>query len=262
MATIHPTAIVEDGAQLGENVTIGPFCYVGPHVTIGDGTVLRQRVTVEGRTTIGRDNVFYAGASIGCDPQDKKYAGEPTRLEIGDRNVVRENCTMSIGTVQDVGLTVVGSDNLFMANAHVAHDCRIGNHIIAANNVAFAGHVTVEDYAIVGGQTGVHQFVRIGAHAMVGGVSAVLRDVPPFVICAQNPAEPHGLNIVGLRRSGYSEKTLRALHKAYRTLYREGLLVKDAIRTIREMSETAEEGQEQLRQFADFIEKSERGIIR
>lgn len=168
-ARIHPTALVDERATIGQDVVVGPFCYVGPDVKIGDRTVLRSHVTVEGRTTLGADNVVYPGAAIGCEPQDKKYAGEDTVLVVGDRNVIRENCTLSIGTVQDEGITRVGSDNLFMANAHVAHDCRVGNGTILANNVALAGHVTLEDYAIVGGQTGVHQFCRVGAHAMVGG---------------------------------------------------------------------------------------------
>ena len=171
------------------DVVVGPFCLVGPKVRIGAGTHLRSHVCVEGRTTIGSGNVIYAGASIGCDPQDKKYAGEDTVLVVGDNNVIRENCTFSIGTIQDEGVTTVGSDNLFMANVHVAHDCRVGSHTIIANNVALAGHVRVDDWAIVGGQTGVHQFVRIGEHAMVGGASAVLRDVPttPVRLTASTP---------------------------------------------------------------------------
>lgn len=262
MAQIHPSACVDPKAELAEDVVVGPFCLVGPDVRIGRGTHLRNHVTVEGRTTLGEYNVVYAGASIGCHPQDKKYAGEDTALVVGDHNVIRENCTFSIGTVQDEGVTTVGSGNLFMANAHVAHDCRIGDNIIAANNVAFAGHVHVEDYAIVGGQTGVHQFVRIGAHAMVGGASACLRDVPPYVICSGNPAAPHGLNTVGLRRSGFSDETVRALHKAYRLLYRDGLLVKEAVEAVRALSVEFPESAESLLHFADFVAGSERGLIR
>lgn len=193
MAQIHPSSIVHPEAVLADDVIVGPFCLVGPKVQIGAGTHLRSHVCVEGRTTIGSGNVIYAGASIGCDPQDKKYAGEDTALVVGDNNVIRENCTLSIGTVQDEGITRVGSDNLFMANVHVAHDCRVGDHTIIANNVALAGHVTVEDWAIIGGQTGVHQFVRIGAHSMVGGASAALRDVPPYVICSGNRLSLMGL---------------------------------------------------------------------
>ena len=200
-ARIHPTALVDERATIGQDVVVGPFCFVGPDVKIGDRTVLRSHVTVEGRTTLGTDNVVYPGAAIGCEPQDKKYAGEDTVLIVGDRNVIRENCTLSIGTVQDEGVTRVGSDNLFMANAHVAHDCRVGNGTILANNVALAGHVTLEDYAIVGGQTGVHQFCRVGAHAMVGGVArrAALRHLRGKPLRAAR-AQSRGTSPLGLQR--------------------------------------------------------------
>lgn len=261
-AKVHATAIVAEGARIGEEVEIGPFCLIGENVVIGARTRLRSHVTVDGDTEIGCENLVYAGASIGCDPQDKKYAGEKTRLVIGDRNVIRENCTLSIGTVQDEGITRVGSDNLFMANVHVAHDCRVGSNVIIANNVALAGHVTVEDYAIVGGQTGVHQFVRLGEHSMTGGASAVLRDVPPFVICNGNPCEPHGLNLVGLRRSGYGDDTMRALRKAYGALYRENLTVKEALEKIEALKAEFPESAAELTRFAAFVAASERGIIR
>lgn len=180
MTQIHPSAIVDSQAELAEDVVVGPFCLVGPKVCIGAGTVLRSHVVVEGSTTIGARNVIYAGASIGCHPQDKKYRGEDTRLVVGDDNVIRENCTMSIGTIQDQGLTTVGSRNLFMANAHVAHDCQVGSDVILANNVALGGHVIVGDHAILGGQSAAHQFVRIGAYAMVGGAAGVLRMCRPL----------------------------------------------------------------------------------
>lgn len=262
MAQIHALSVVHPDAQLADDVVVGPFCVIGPKVKIGAGTVLRSHVCVEGRTTIGKGNVIYAGASIGCDPQDKKYAGEDTALIVGDNNVIRENCTFSIGTVQDEGLTVVGSDNLFMANAHVAHDVKVGDGTIIANNVALAGHVTIEDYVIVGGQTGVHQFVRIGAHAMVGGAACVLRDVPPYVICAGNPAEPHGLNTVGLRRHNYSNDQIRALHQAYRVLYREGLTIKEVVEKLPTLKETFPDAQAQLEHFTAFVGNSPRGLIR
>lgn len=262
MAKIHPSSVVHPEAELADDVTVGPFCLIGPKVRIGAGTHLRSHVCVEGRTTIGAGNVVYAGASIGCDPQDKKYAGEDTELFVGDNNVIRENCTLAIGTIQDHGVTRVGSGNLFMANVHVAHDCLVGDQTIIANNVALAGHVTVEDYAIIGGQTGVHQFVRVGQHAMVGGASACLRDVPPFVICSGNPAQPHGLNSVGLRRFGYSDVQVRALHQAYRLLYREGLLVKEAVEQIRALVEANPDAAPLLNAFADFVAESPRGIIR
>ena len=262
MAQIHPSSIVHSDAELADDVYVGPFCLIGPKVRIGAGTRLRSHVCVEGRTVIGTGNVVYAGASIGCVPQDKKYAGEDTELFVGDNNVIRENCTLSIGTIQDHGVTRVGSGNLFMANVHVAHDCLVGDNTIIANNVALAGHVTVEDYAIIGGQSGVHQFVRIGQHAMVGGASAVLRDVPPFVICSGNPCSPAGLNSVGLRRFGYSDRIVRGLHHAYRTLYREGLIVKEAVEKIRALVEEFPEGKEQIEAFAEFVASSPRGVIR
>lgn len=262
-AQIHPTAIVEEGAEIGADVVIGPFCMVGPNVKIGPRTVLRSHVVVEGRTTIGADNVIYMGTAIGCHPQDKKYDNEDTVLIIGDKNVIREHCTFSIGTVQDEGITRVGDDNLFMTGSHVAHDCKVGSHTIIANNVALAGHVVVEDYAIIGGQAGVHQFVRVGAHTMTGGLSAVLRDVPPFVICSGNPAEPHGLNLVGLRRSGYTDSQLRALRYAYGALYRENLTVKEAIAKIdTRLKAQYPDSVDVLEQFKTFIASSPRGLIR
>ncbi len=264
MPIIHPSSIVDPKAQLAEDVKIGPFCIVGPDVVIGEGTELKSHVTVAGRTTIGRGNVFYQGAAVGCDPQDKKYAGEPTRLEIGDENVVRENCTLSIGTTQDIGLTTIGSRNLLMANVHIAHDCRIGSDCILANNNAIAGHVHIEDHAILGGQTGVHQFVHVGTYAMVGGASAVLRDVPPYVICSNNPCAPHGLNLVGLRRAGFSSEFLSLMKSAYKALYREGNLIADAAREIDELIDQATQAdtRDRLTHFRNFVVNSPRGIIR
>lgn len=262
MAQIHPSAIVDPRAELAEDVVVGPFCLVGPNVKIGDGTVLRSHVVAEGRTTIGRRNTIYAGASIGCAPQDKKYAGEDTMLVVGDDNVIRENCTFSIGTTQDHGITRVGSRGLFMANAHVAHDCVVGDDVILANNVALGGHVTVEDHAILGGQAAVHQFGRVGAYSMVGGASGVLQDVPPFVICHLNPCQPAGLNTVGLRRAGFADEAIRALRRAYGLVYREGLTLKDALAQIRELAQSVPAAQTELTHFADFIAASTRGIIR
>lgn len=262
MAQIHPTSVVDARAELADDVEIGPFCLIGPEVKIGAGTRLRSHVVVEGRTTIGCRNVIYAGASIGCHPQDKKYAGEDTELVVGDDNVIRENCTFSIGTVQDHGITRVGSRNLFMANAHVAHDCVVGNDVILANNVALAGHVTVEDFAIIGGQTGVHQFVRVGAHAMVGGASAVLRDVPPYVICHLNPCTPAGLNLVGLRRSGFTDEQMRALRRAYGALYRENLTVREAAEKMETLKTEFPGAASEIEHFRRFVVESPRGVIR
>ncbi|WP_295479999.1 acyl-ACP--UDP-N-acetylglucosamine O-acyltransferase [Sutterella sp.] len=262
MPQIHPSAVVAPEAVLAEDVVVGPFCLIGPKVKIGAGTVLRSHVVVEGRTEIGCRNVVYAGASIGCDPQDKKYRGEDTALIVGDDNVIRENCTMSIGTTQDEGITRVGSRNLFMANAHVAHDCRVGNDVILANNVALAGHVTVGDFAILGGQAAVHQFVRIGEHAMVGGASGVLQDVPPYVICHLNPCKVAGLNLVGLRRSGYTDEQIRALRKAYGHFYRENLTVKEAAEKIEALKVDFPGAAHVLDVFVGFVTTSPRGVIR
>lgn len=264
MAKIHPSSIVDAAAQLADDVQVGPFCWIGPHVRIGAGTVLKSHVTIHGRTTVGERNVIYAGAALGCDPQDKKYAGEPTTLSVGDDNVIRENCTLSIGTVQDEGHTSVGSRNLLMANVHVAHDCRVGNDTIMANNVGLAGHVHLEDHAIVGGNSGVHQFVHIGAYAMVGGMSAVLRDVPPYVICSNNPCAPHGLNAIGLRRAGFSSQCLMLLKECYKALYREGQLVADFAKEAEAIIERAEDPdtRARLQHFRDFVVASPRGIIR
>lgn len=262
MAQIHPSAVVDPRAELADDVVVGPFSLVGPDVRIGAGTVLRSHVVVEGRTTIGCRNEIFAGSSIGCRPQDKKYAGEDTMLTIGDDNVIRENCTFSIGTVQDEGHTRVGSRGLFMANAHVAHDCVVGDDVILANNVALAGHVTVEDAAIIGGQTGVHQFVRIGRNAMVGGASAVLQDVPPYVICHLNPCVPAGLNIVGLRRKGWDDQMMRAMRRAYGALYREGLIFKEALAKIEALEAEFPAAAQELRHFREFVAASKRGIIR
>ncbi len=262
MAQIHPSAVVDPRAVLADDVVVGPFCLVGPEVRIGRGTVLRSHVVVEGRTTIGERNVIFAGASIGCQPQDKKYAGEDTALIVGDDNVIRENCTMSIGTIQDHGLTTVGSRNLFMANAHVAHDCSVGSDVILANNVALGGHVVIEDHAILGGQAAVHQFCRVGAYAMVGGLSGVVQDVPPYLICHLNPAKPVGLNIVGLRRAGFTDEQIRAMRAAFGAVYRENLVVKEALAKIDALKAEMPGAAEVLAHFADFIASSKRGISR
>ncbi len=263
MAKIHPTSIVDSHAQLADDVEVGPFCIIGPDVVIGSGTVLNSHVTVAGRTRIGCRNRIFQNAAVGCEPQDKKYAGEDTALEIGDDNVIRENCTISIGTVQDQSVTRVGSRNLFMANVHVAHDCQLGNDIIVANNVALAGHVWLEDFVIVGGSAAVHQFCHIGRNAMVSGLAGILRDVPPYVVCSGNPAAPHGLNLVGLRRHGFSQETIFKLKSAYKSLYREGNLVSDAAREIEALyAECDAETLEHVKHFHDFVVNSERGVIR
>ena len=263
MAQIHPSSIVDSRAQLADDVVVGPFCIIGPDVVIDSGTVLNSHVTVAGRTRIGKNNRIFQNAAVGCEPQDKKYQGEDTALEIGDENVIRENCTISIGTVQDHGITRIGSRNLFMANVHIAHDCQVGSDTILANNVAVAGHVWIEDFVILGGQAAVHQFCHLGRNAMIGGAAGILRDVPPYVICSGNPAVPHGLNLVGLRRHGFSQECLFKLKSAYKALYREGNLVADAGREIEELYEGCdEETLKHLKHFHDFVVYSERGVIR
>lgn len=262
MPQIHPTSIVDSHAELADDVVIGPFCIVGPKVRIGAGTVLRSHIVVDGRTEMGARNLVYAGASIGCAPQDKKYRGEDTILIVGDDNVIRENCTMAIGTTQDEGITRVGSRNLFMANAHVAHDCHVGDDVILANNVALAGHVTIGNHAILGGQAAVHQFVRVGEFAMVGGASGVLQDIPPYVICHLNPCKVAGLNIVGLRRAGFSDEQVRALRKAYGHFYRENLTVKEAAEKIEALRAEYPGAAVELEKFLTFVTTSPRGVTR
>ncbi|MBG6240976.1 MAG: acyl-ACP--UDP-N-acetylglucosamine O-acyltransferase [Candidatus Symbiopectobacterium sp. Dall1.0] len=257
-AFIHPSAIVEDGAIIGARVHIGPFCYVGSHVEIGEGTVLKSHVVVNGITKIGRDNEIYQFSSIGEVNQDLKYAGEPTRVEIGDRNRIRESVTIHRGTEQGGGLTKVGSDNLLMINTHIAHDCVIGNRCILANNATLGGHVEVDDFAIIGGMTAVHQFCVIGAHVMVGGCSGVAQDVPPYVIAQGNHATPFGLNIEGLKRRGFEKETQQAIRNAYKLLYRSG-------RTLEEVKpeiEALAKDHPAVQAFIDFFARSTRGIIR
>ena len=257
-AFIHPTAIVEEGASIGANAHIGPFCIVGPHVEIGEGTVLKSHVVVNGHTKIGRDNEIYQFASIGEVNQDLKYAGEPTRVEIGDRNRIRESVTIHRGTVQGGGLTKVGSDNLLMINAHVAHDCTIGNRCILANNATLAGHVSLDDFVIIGGMTAVHQFCIIGAHVMVGGCSGVAQDVPPYVIAQGNHATPFGVNIEGLKRRGFTREAITAIRNAYKALYRSGKTLEEVKPEIAELAKQYPE----VQAFSDFFERSTRGLIR
>ncbi|WP_026224477.1 acyl-ACP--UDP-N-acetylglucosamine O-acyltransferase [Methyloversatilis thermotolerans] len=259
MAThIHPGALVDPAARIGDNVEIGAFSIIGPNVEIGDGTKVHPHVVIQGHTRIGRDNVFHPFCSIGGDPQDKKYDGEPTRLIIGDRNTVREYATMNCGTVQDGGVTRVGDDNWIMAYVHVAHDCQVGSHTIMANNTALAGHVHVGDWAILGGFTGVHQFVRVGAHSFCGVHSSVLQDVPPYVLANGVPATPHGINAEGLRRRGFSNEAIMAIKRAYKTLYREGLKLDEAKALIAEAAQEAPE----VSLLSEFLTAGGRGIIR
>lgn len=257
-AQIHPLAVVEEGAVIGANVKIGPFCYVDSKVEIGEGTQLMSHVVVKGPTKIGKDNRIFQFASIGEECQDLKYKGEDTQLIIGDRNTIRESVTMHRGTIQDGGITKVGSDNLFMINAHVAHDCLVGDRCIFANNATLAGHVTIEDNAIVGGMSAIHQFCKVGAHAMLGGGSIVVQDVPPYVMAQGNHCAPFGINIEGLKRRGFEKAEIHAIRRAYKAIYRAGITLEEA------KAEIAKEASEfpVVQRFLDFLEDSKRGIIR
>lgn len=262
MARIHPTAIVDPKAELAADVEVGPFAVIGPKVQIGARTSVGAHALIDGRTRIGRDNRIFPFCAIGGIPQDKKYAGEDTALEIGDGNTIREYCTLNTGTVQDAGVTRVGSGNWIMAYVHIAHDCRIGDHTIFANGVQLAGHVHVGDWAILGGLTGVHQFVRIGAHAMTGAGTTLLQDLPPFVICNGNPAAPHGINVEGLKRRGFDAETIGALRRAYKAIYKEGRTVADACAALEALASAAPGAAAHLNALRGFVRDSSRGIVR
>lgn len=255
---IHPTAIIHPNARLAEGVSVGAYSLIGEHVEIGEGSVIGAHCVITGHTRIGRNNRFYSFCSIGEEPQDKKYRGEPTRLEIGDGNTVREYCSFNVGTAQDVGVTRVGNDNWIMAYVHIAHDCQVGSHAIFANNATLAGHVSVGDYAILGGFTGVHQFCRIGAHSFCGVGTVLTQDLPPFVTIAGNPASAHGINAEGLRRRGYSAEAIAAIKRAYKSLYRKGLTLDEARVEIAALARETPE----LAPFAEFINTPGRGIVR
>lgn len=255
---IHPQAIVDPSAKLGEGVEIGAFSIIGPDVEIGDGTVVKSHVVIKGPTTIGRNNVIFQFSSVGEDCQDKKYAGEPTRLVIGDDNVIRESCTIHRGTVQDQGITQIGSGNLLMAYVHVAHDCMVGSHCILANSTTLAGHVHVDDYAILGGGTMVHQFCKIGTQSMSAGGSIVLRDIPAFVMASGQSASAYGLNSEGLKRRGVDSNIVQELKRAYKTVYRKGLRTAEAIEELKDVAAS----NSYVKTFVESIERSERGIVR
>ena len=255
---IDARAVVSPEAQLAADVSVGPFSIIGPHVQIGPRTVIGPHAVVNGPTTIGADNRIFQFASIGDAPQDKKYQGEPTRLEIGDRNVFRESCTINRGTTHDKGVTHIGSDNLFMAFSHVAHDCVIGNQTVFANCASLAGHVEIGDWAILGGLTAVHQFVRIGAHAFLGGGAVLRGDVPPYVMVAGNPATPHAVNAEGLRRRGFSEEQIRRIREAYRTVYRSEMKLAEALTALAPLAQAHPE----IRVFVEFIQASTRSLAR
>ncbi len=259
---VHATAIVAPDAQLASDVQVGPYSIVGPNVSIGAGTKVGPHCVIDGHTAIGKNNVFYRFCSIGGMPQDKKYGGEPTRLEIGDGNMVREYVTINTGTVQDVGVTRVKDDNWIMAYVHIAHDCQIASHTVIANNVQLAGHIHIDDYAIIGGSSAVHQFVRIGAHTMVGGTSSIRQDVPPYVIGAGDPFRTVGINSEGLRRRGYPAEVIAALKEAYRILYRRKLNTTEALEQILALQHSQPDARAALQPMVDFLQASSRGISR
>ena len=255
---IDARAIVSGEAELAADVSVGPFSIIGPQVQIGPRTVVGPHVVINGPTTIGAGNRIFQFASIGDAPQDKKYQGEPTRLQIGDRNVFRESCTMNRGTAHGQGVTRIGSDNLFMAYAHVAHDCVVGSHTVFANCAALGGHVEIGDWAILGGLTAVHQFTKIGAHAFLGGGAIVTRDVPPYVMVAGNPAVPHAVNSEGLKRRGFTEEQIRHIRDAYRIVYRSDLKLAEALARLAPQAD----GRPEIRAFVDFIHASTRSLAR
>ena len=256
---IDPRAVVHEGAELAEGVEVGPFAVIGPHVRLGPGCRIGAHAVVEGRTTLGRNCRVFPFASVGTIPQDLKYHGEDTRLEIGDRTVIREFATVNIGTEGGGGVTRVGADCLLMAYTHVAHDCQLGDHVILSNAVNLAGHVVLEDWVVIGGLSAVHQFVRIGTHAFVGGCSAVTLDVPPYVSAAGNRAKLYGLNLVGLKRRGFHDEALRALRRAYRTVFQAGETLEKSLEAVRSGPEYQVP---EVRRFVEFIASSERGVTR
>jgi UDP-N-acetylglucosamine acyltransferase len=255
---IDPRAVIDPRAQLAAGVTVGPYTVIGPNVTVGEGTWIGPHVVIDGPTRIGRDNRIFQFASLGAAPQDKKYQGEDTRLEIGDRNTIREFVTFNRGTVQDAGVTRIGDDNWIMAYVHIAHDCRIGNQTIFANNASLAGHVRIDDYVILGGFTLVHQFCHIGAHSLTAFGSGISMDVPPYVTVGGSPAHAHGLNMEGLRRRGFPEDVRRLLKQAYRTIYRENRPLAEALDTLRPLAADCPE----LDVLVRFLENRTRGITR
>jgi UDP-N-acetylglucosamine acyltransferase len=258
VSQVHPTAIVDPRAKLGEGVTVGPYTVIDGDVEIGDGTSIGSHNVITGHTKIGRENRIYHFCSIGEANQDKKYKGEPTRLQVGDRNTIREYCSLNRGTVQDRGVTTVGNDNWMMAYCHVAHDCLVGDNTVFANHATLAGHVDIGDWTILGGFVGVHQFVKVGAHVMAGISSVVTQDVPPFVMIAGNPTSPFGINAEGLKRRGFSAAGITALKRAYKTLYKSGLSLAEAKDELALQAAASPD----VQALVDFLAGSTRGILR
>jgi UDP-N-acetylglucosamine acyltransferase len=255
---IHPTALVDPGAHLDPGVEVGPYCVIGAHVQIGAGTIIGAHCVLDGWTVIGRENRIGPYASIGGPPQDKKYRGEPTRLEIGDRNTIREFCTINTGTVQDQGITRLGDDNWLMSYVHIAHDCNVGSHTIFANCTQLAGHVHVGDWVIFGGFTGVHQFCRVGAHSMTAINTVLVHDLPPYVMAQGDTASAHGINAEGLKRRGFSADAIAGIKRAYKTIYRSGMTLEEARLAVAEQARTCPE----VAILAEFLGSGTRGIVR
>ena len=264
MSLIHPTAVIDPAAQLDSTVAVGPYAVIGPHVRIGSGTQIGAHCVIEGHTTIGRDNKIFQFNSLGAVPQDKKYAGEPCELRIGDRNTIREFCTFNIGTASDAGVTQVGNDNWIMAYVHLAHDCQVGNHTIFANSSQLAGHVHVGDWVILGGFTVVHQFCRLGAHSFTAMNSLLFADLPPFVMCQGQPAQARSMNFEGLKRRGFSPERVRAVKAMHKALYRDGLTLAQAQAQIASITADTPDAAPDVHMMLDFLGQTsaERGIVR
>jgi UDP-N-acetylglucosamine acyltransferase len=255
---IHPTAQVAPGVELGDGVEVGAYAVIGSDVQVGVNTRIGPHAVIQGPTRIGADNVIFQFASVGSAPQDKKYKGEPTRLEVGDRNVIRECVTLNRGTTKDQGVTRIGNDNLFMAYAHVAHDCRVGNQCVLANNATLGGHVQLGDWVIMGGLSAIHQFCKVGAHAFIANNAAVTRDVPPYVMTVGQPAAAHSVNAEGLKRRGFTPEQIRNIRNAFRLLYRSGLKLADATAQLEALAQE----QPELKPVVEFLPTSTRSIVR
>lgn len=262
MSKIHPTAIVDPQAQLDSSVEVGAYSIVGPNVRIDSGTVIGPHVVIEGHTTIGKDNKFFQFCSIGAAPQDKKWNAEPTRLEVGDRNTVREFVSFNLGTVQDEGVTRLGNDNWISAYVHLAHDCQVGSNTIFSNNAQLAGHVHVGDWAILSGFVGVHQFCKIGAHAFIGMYTSLTQDVPPYVLVSGNPAGARGVNLEGLKRRGFAREQLDGIRSAYKLLYRNGLTLEESKAALQAEEARLPAAAADIRLLRDFLGTASRGIVR
>lgn len=255
---IHPTAIVHSEAKISKNVEIGPYSVIGKYVEIGEGSVIGNHVTITGHTSIGKHNKIFHYCSLGESPQDKKYNNELTMLKIGDRNTIREFCTFNCGTVQDKKITTIGSDNWIMAYVHIAHDCLLKNNIILANNTSLAGHVEIDNYAILGGLTGVHQFCKVGAHSIIAAGSIVFQDIPPFIMAAGYSAKPNGINLEGLKRREFSADEITIIKKGYKVIYRDGNTLDEAVALLEIMAFNTPS----INLYLDFIRNSKRGIVR